>query len=223
MTYSLNRQAILDSIYFGIGELANGPITANSWAYNANLPPVAEDLKKAKDLVSAAGHPDGISFDFLITASEENTPLSEILKAQWARVGLNVNIVVVSATQATVDYRAQKYPFFLTGFSGRADPDLTIYDNFHSKGAFNRASFNTSYTLEDSQKTLDAKIEKARQIYGQAERKVLYDDIQKQIVENAHGIFFTQQSNTVGLSKKVRNFTPYGDGKLRLHEMWLDA
>lgn len=223
MTYSLNRQAILDSIYFGIGEIANGPITANSWAYDANLPPIAEDLKKAKDLVSAAGHPNGISFDFLITASEENTPLSEILKAQWSRVGLNVNIVVVSASQATVDYRAQKYPFFLTGFSGRADPDLTIYDNFHSKGAFNRASFNTSYTLEDSQKTLDAKIEKARQIYGQAERKVLYDDIQKQIVENAHGIFFTQQSNTVGLSKKVRNFTPYGDGKLRLHEMWLDG
>jgi peptide/nickel transport system substrate-binding protein len=223
MTYSLNRQAILDSIYFGVGDLANGPITASSWAYNEKLKPIPEDLKKAKDLLSAAGHADGVKFDFLITASEENTPLSEILKAQWARVGLDVNIVVVSPDQATVDYRAQKYPFFLTGFSGRADPDLTIYDNFHSKGAFNRASFNKSYTLEDSQKTLDTKIEKARQIYDQAQRKALYDDIQTQIAENAHGIFFTQISNLVGLSKKVRNFTPYGDGKLRLHELWLES
>lgn len=223
MTYALDREAIRQGIYFGVPTLANGPITPASWAYNETLKPIARDLKKAKDLVSAAGHPNGITFDFLITASEENTPLSEMLKAQWAEAGINVNIVPVSSTQATTDYREQKYPFFLTGFSGRADPDLTIYDNFHSKGAFNRASFNKSYTPEESQRTLDAKIEKARQIYDQAQRKALYDDIQKQIVENAHGMFFTHNSNLVGLSKRVRGFNNYGDGKLRLHETWLDG
>jgi len=223
MSYALNRQAILEGIYFGVGTLANGPMTQASWAYNQNLKPIQEDLKKAKELVTAAGYPNGITFDFLITASEENTPLAEMLKAQWSRVGLNVNIVVVTATQATADYRDQKYPFFLTGFSGRADPDLTIYDNFHSTGAFNRASFNKTYTKEESQVSLDQKIEKARQVYDQAQRKALYDDIQKQIVENAHGIFFTHQSNLVGLSKRVRNFTNYGDGKLRLHELWLEG
>ncbi len=223
MTYSLNRKAILDGIYFGIGELANGPITQASWAYNAALKPIDEDLKKAKDLLTAAGHPNGIAFDLLITADETNTPLSEMLKSQWARVGLNVNLVPRTPEQATTEYRDQKFPFFLVGFSGRADPDLTIFDNFHSTGAFNRASFNKSYATEDSQKTLDAKILKARQIYDQAARKLLYDDIQKQIVENAHGIFFTHTSNLVGLSKRVRGFTPYGDGKLRLHELWLDS
>ena len=223
MTYALDREAIRQGIYFGVPTLANGPITPASWAYNDTLKPIARDLKKAKDLVSAAGHPNGITFDFLITASEENTPLSEMLKAQWAEAGINVNIVPVSSTQATTDYREQKYPFFLTGFSGRADPDLTIYDNFHSKGAFNRASFNKSYTPEESQRTLDAKIEKARQIYDQVQRKALYDDIQKQIVENAHGMFFTHNSNLVGLSKRVRGFNNYGDGKLRLHETWLDG
>jgi ABC-type transport system substrate-binding protein len=222
MTYSLNRKAILEGIYFGDGELANGPLTKATWAYNQNLKPIEEDLKKATDLVSAAGI-KGQAFNFLITADETNTPLSEMLKAQWARAGLNVNLVVTTPEQATIDYRDQKFPFFLTGFSGRADPDLTIYDNFHSKGAFNRASFNKNYTMEESQKTLDVKIEKARQIYDQAQRKALYDDIQKQIVENAHGIFFTHRTNRVGLSKRVQRFTPYGDGKLRMHEIWLEA
>ncbi len=223
MSYALDRKSILDAIYFGVGTLANGPLTPASWAYNSSLQPIARDLKKAKDLVNAAVGPNGVTFDFLITASEENTPLAELLKAQWSEAGLNVNIVPVTSTQATADYRDQKYPFFLTGFSGRADPDLTIYDNFHSKGAFNRASFNKSYTLEASQASLDTKIEKARQVYDQAQRKTMYDDIQKQIVENAHGIFFTHNSNLVGLSKRVRNFSNYGDGKLRLHEMWLDG
>lgn len=223
MTYSLNRKAILDGIYFGSGTLANGPITEASWAFNENLKPIEEDIQKAKQLLSAAGHENGISFDFLITASEINTPLSAMLKSQWARAGINVNIVVRTAEQSTVEYRDQKFPMFLTGFSGRADPDLTIFDNFHSKGAFNRASFNKSYTLEESQVALDAKIEKARQIYDQAQRKVIYDDIQKQIAENAHGIFFTHNVNKVGMSKRLRGFTPYGDGKLRLHELWLDS
>lgn len=146
-----------------------------------------------------------------------------MLQSQWARAGIKVNIVVRTAEQSTVEYRDQKFPMFLTGFSGRADPDLTIYDNFHSKGAFNRASFNKSYTLEESQVSLDAKIEKARQIYDQAQRKVIYEDIQTQIAENAHGIFFTHTSNLIGLSKRTRGFTPYGDGKLRMHELWLDA
>ena len=223
LTYSLNRKAILDGIYFGVGELANAPITAASWAYNASLKPIAEDLTKAKQLLAAAGHENGLTFDLLITANETDTSLSAMLKSQWARVGINVNLVSRTAEQATVEYRDQKFPMFLVGFSGRADPDLTIFDNFHSKGAFNRASFNKSYTPEESQVTLDARITKARQVYDQAQRKVLYDDIQKQLVENAHCILFTHSSNLVGLSKRVRGFTPYGDGKLRLHELWLDS
>lgn len=223
MTYSLNRKAILEGIYFGVGDVANGPITAASWAYNQNLKPIEEDLVKAKQLLAAAGFANGLTFDLLITANETDTPLSAMLKSQWARVGINVNLVSRTSEQATVEYRDQKFPMFLVGFSGRADPDLTIYDNFHSTGAFNRASFNKTYTPEESQKTLDAKIVKARQVYDQAQRKVLYDDIQKQLVENAHCILFTHRLNLVGMSKRVRGFTPYGDGKLRLHELWLDS
>ncbi|MGE0545125.1 MAG: hypothetical protein AB7R89_33625, partial [Dehalococcoidia bacterium] len=64
-------------------------------------------------------------------------------------------------------------------------------------------------------------IEKARQLYDIPQRKPLYDEIQQLVVENVHGIFFTQNTNQVGMSKRVRNFTPYGDGKLRLHELWI--
>jgi peptide/nickel transport system substrate-binding protein len=223
MTYALNRKAILEGIFFGVDEIANGPITRASWAFNADLKPIEEDLKKAKDLLSAAGHPDGLSWEMVITPSEENTPLAEMLKSQWARVGIDITLVSRDSTAAGAEYRAQKYPMFLVGFSGRADPDMTIYENFHSKGGFNRATFNTEWVPDDDQKDLDAKIEKARAIYDQDERKAMYDDIQSQIVLNAHGIFFTHQKSIIGTSKRVQDFTPYGDGKLRLHELWLKA
>lgn len=224
MSYSLNRKAILDAIYFGQGEVANGPMTRSSWAYNENLKPVEEDLKKAKDLMIAAGFPNGLSMEMVFVPTETDTPLAEILKAQWARVGINVTLVSRNGEQAGIEYRDQKYPLGNTfGFSGRADPDLTIFENFHTKGGFNRAQFNKSYTPDAEQQELDNKIEKARQIYDQAKRKVMYDDIQKQIIDNVHGIFFTHNTNQVGLSKRTRGFTPYGDGKLRLHELWFEG
>lgn len=224
MSAALNRQAILDAIYFGQGKIANGPITEASWAYNENLKPVEEDLRKAKQLLAAAGYPDGLSCEMVFYPREDYTPLVEMLKAQWARIGFDVTLVSRTQEVAAEEYRDQKYPMGLSfGFSGRADPDLTVYELYHSQGAFNRARYNKSYIPDKSQKDLDAKIERARAIYDQDERKALYDDIQRHIVENAHGIFFTHTLAQAAISQRVKNFTPYGDGKLRLHQLWLDA
>lgn len=223
MTYSLNRQAVLDGIFFGEGELANGPMTKATWAYNENLDPIAEDLEKAKKLLDAAGYPDGIEFEMVIVADETRGPLAEMMKAQWARVGIDVTLVPRSSEEAGAEYRNQKYPMYLTFFSGRADPDMTIFENFHSEGSFNRVRYNEEYVPDDSQASLDAKIEAARQLYAVEERKPLYDEIQRQIVEDGLGVFFTHRTNAVGLTQRVQGFTPYGDGKLRLHELSLEA
>lgn len=223
MSYSLNRQAILDGIYFGEGEVANGPMTRATWAFNENLAPIPEDLTKAKQLLDAAGYGDGLAFEMVIVADEDRAPLSEMMKAQWARVGIDMTIVARSAEEAGAEYRNQQYPMFLTFFSGRADPDMTIYENFHSKGSFNRAIYNEEYVPDDLQAALDANIEAARQIYDQSERKALYDEIQRQIMEDAFGILFTHRTNAVALSNRVEGFQPYGDGKYRFHELSLKA
>lgn len=223
LTYSLNRQAILDGIYFGEGEVANGPMTKASWAYNENLAPIPEDLTKAKQFLDAAGYADGLAFEMVIVADEDRLPLSEMMKAQWARIGVDCTIVARSAEEAGAEYRNQLYPMFLTFFSGRADPDMTIYENFHSQGGFNRAKFAENFTLSPEAVELDAKIEAARQVYDQAERKAMYDDIQTQLMEQAFGIIFTHRTNAVALSERVEGFQPYGDGKYRFHELSLKA
>ena len=159
----------------------------------------------------------------VIVADEDRAPLSEMMKAQWARVGIDMTIVARSSEEGGAEYRNQLYPMFLTFFSGRADPDMTIYENFHSKGAFNRVVYNDAYVPSAEQEELNGKIEAARQIYDQAERKVLYDDIQTQIMEQAFGILFTHRKNAVALSERVEGFQPYGDGKYRFHELSLKA
>ncbi|MCK9494320.1 MAG: ABC transporter substrate-binding protein [Dehalococcoidia bacterium] len=223
LSCSLNRQAILDGIYFSEGELANGPMTRATWAFNENLKPIEEDIEKAKQLLAAAGYEDGLAFEMVIVADEDRAPLSEMMKAQWARAGVDMTIVARSAEEGGAEYRNQLYPMFLTFFSGRADPDMTIYENFHSTGGFNRAQFNEAYEPSAEQLAIDAKIEAARQIYDQAERKVMYDEIQTLLMEQAFGILFTHRTNAVALSNRVEGFQPYGDGKYRFHELSLKA
>ena len=126
------------------------------------------------------------------------------MKAQWARVGVDVTLVPRSAEEAGAEYRNQRYPMYLTFFSGRADPDMTIYENFHSKGSFNRVVYNDAYVPDDAQVALDANIEQARQLYDIEERKPLYDEIQRQIVEDGFGILFTHRTNAVGLTPRVQ-------------------
>src|SRR5690606_24367348 len=112
---------------------------------------------RAKQLLDAAGYGDGLAFEMVIVADEDRAPLSEMMKAQWARVGVDMTIVARSSEEGGAEYRNQLYPMFLTFFSGRADPDMTIFENFHSTGGFNRAQFNEAYAPSAEQLALDAK------------------------------------------------------------------
>jgi len=55
MTYALNRQKMLDDIYFGRGEVISGPFSPASWGYNPDVDPLSYDLEKARALLKKAG------------------------------------------------------------------------------------------------------------------------------------------------------------------------
>lgn len=54
-TYALNRQKMLDDIYFGRGEVISGPFSPASWGYNPDVEPQAYDVEKARALLKKAG------------------------------------------------------------------------------------------------------------------------------------------------------------------------
>ncbi len=57
-TLSLDRERMLNDIYFGRGEIVSGPFSPASWAYNPDVEPRAQDVKKAKALLAKAGLKD---------------------------------------------------------------------------------------------------------------------------------------------------------------------
>ncbi|MFC1584344.1 ABC transporter substrate-binding protein [Fibrobacterota bacterium] len=58
ISFALDRQKMLDDIYFSRGEIISGPFSPASWGYNPDVAPRSYNLKKAKKLIAKAGLKD---------------------------------------------------------------------------------------------------------------------------------------------------------------------
>ena len=54
MNYAVNKEEIVDTIFFGLGRVSTGPFMMDSWAYNKDVKSVPYDVNKAKALLAEA-------------------------------------------------------------------------------------------------------------------------------------------------------------------------
>jgi peptide/nickel transport system substrate-binding protein len=59
ITYTVNRQEMLDSFFQGQGTIISGPFAPGSWAYNLDIQPLPYDPQKAIELLNEAGFTQG--------------------------------------------------------------------------------------------------------------------------------------------------------------------
>ena len=147
------RQAILLCIdrsewvkAFGIGN--------EDWALAGALPGLFSqsemksmlhyDPEQAKQLLSAAGHPNGIDLDYISPGSEKGAEMvqkTELVQAQLKRG--NINVVYHPLDLTTVVQRRRTSNFQLA-FGGGADYEIdqALYGNFYSKSQLNYGAIN---------------------------------------------------------------------------------
>jgi len=90
---ALNRQLIVNNIFFGLGRPSTGPFVATEMFYDANMPPISFDMKKARQLLKESGVNPG---DY--TLRQLNHPygstwerLDEYTKQALEQLGFKVN------------------------------------------------------------------------------------------------------------------------------------
>ncbi|NIR13324.1 MAG: ABC transporter substrate-binding protein, partial [Desulfobacterales bacterium] len=59
IAYAINRKAIVDNIYQGMGQVAKNPIPPTMWGYNDAIQDFPYDPEKAKLELAEAGYPGG--------------------------------------------------------------------------------------------------------------------------------------------------------------------
>jgi peptide/nickel transport system substrate-binding protein len=88
--YTLDRDALNQGMYFGLGEVHNQPFkTTSSWYLD--VPTVKRDLAKAKQLMQDAGVGGGVDATMLVWSPLQDK-LAEVSQAQLSEVGIRMKL-----------------------------------------------------------------------------------------------------------------------------------
>ncbi len=155
------------------GSRAISPISETSWAYNPQVKQYSYDPEKAKETVSNL--PDDVlaSLNITLTTSPVLLDSAEKIAKDWEAVGVKTNIQVTPGIPT--DYQA-----FLVIFDIPMDPDQ--YSIWHSTQA-------GSTIVKYQNPRIDKLLEDGRTELNLEDRKKIYLDFQRFLVEDSPAIF----------------------------------
>jgi peptide/nickel transport system substrate-binding protein len=223
LNYAIEREPLLETGLEGYGELLYGPLPESIWGYWPGIVDYAykHDPDKATEEFALAGWEldgdslmkDGEQFAFTIVHSgnEPANKASLVLQSQLKEFGINMEIQTFEFTTLLADLKAGNYQVSIIGYA-YASPDI-VQLWFHSD------NIGSGLTLSHySNPELDDLIDASRKEIDEDARLLIYEDIQKLIVDNAIWVPLWAASTTYGLQKRITGHTVHPDGHLHLFE-----
>ncbi|MCL5090647.1 MAG: ABC transporter substrate-binding protein [Patescibacteria group bacterium] len=167
------RQALAYAIPKETGEKRSfGPLNPDSWAYNPDVKPYAKDIAHAKQLLEKEGGIENTKIKIATFLAYEE--MANLIKESWAEIGIDSEVQIISAIpdQFDVLLLAREVP---------EDPDQYYF--WHSTQEGNLANFKSL--------RIDKLLEDGRTTLSREERKNIYFDFQRYLVEESPVIFLT--------------------------------
>lgn len=165
LLHAINRQLIVDTIYYGRGKPAVSPIfSTNKLFFTDDVKKYPYDPALAKKLLDQAGFPEKSGGRFtvnLLAAAwfEENAKLGQFLKQAFEDVGIKVNLDSVDrATALKRIYGDYDYDIAVSNFTSTIELVPTVTQFFTTDGIVKGAAFRnaTGYSNPELDKVVQA-------------------------------------------------------------------
>ncbi len=175
---TLNRPDIIQGLFAGKADPGNdSPFAPVFPSTDTSVPQRVEDLTKAKQLLSAAGHPSGFSTKLFTENFLEIPQLAQIVKSSAAKIGVQIALTIETSTQyyGKAVFGQSDWldgAMSLVDYGHRSVPNVFLTAPLQSTGTWNAAHFkNKEYdtlskqyiaapaTDVSGQKTIAGKIE----------------------------------------------------------------
>jgi oligopeptide transport system substrate-binding protein len=179
---AINREAIIDGVYFGQNMFARGILPRGMIGYNPQLEGYPYDPQKARELLTAAGYPGGRGLSSVViwSAARRGDIVREHdqIKKALAAVGITAEIRYQTDWSAYVKLLEEgKLPVFLYAwYADVPDPDDFLAKLFHSRGPRNFFRYSNPVVddlLATARNTIDAN--QRIDLYRKAEQAILSD------------------------------------------------
>lgn len=214
LTMAIDRQGIIDALYYGYARVTTSPFPSNSWAFDPELEPLPYDIEAATQLLDESGwvdsdgdgvrDKDGVPFRFEILTNSDNQLRTDVLvmiQEQLRQVGIEAQPRPIEFN--TMISRTIQHDFDATIVNLSINTNLNLYYNFHSNATDDGYNWGF-YTSPEADRLID---EITAQI-DQLEARPLYVQLQHQLQEDQPVTFLYEPRNLVGIDKRLKNVDP---------------
>lgn len=207
---SIDRQAILDALYGGRGQVEQGIFPHGLIGFNPDQEEIKYDPEAAKTLLAEAGYADGFDMEIAAdsSASDTMTMALEIVSDQLAEVGIRAEIKNYDESTWLETRKSGELGSFMSTWSADYnDPDNFIYTFFGNEEKTRIRSINYPDT------EVMERVAKARTIVNEDERLAEYKALEEKLIhEDAAWVPMFSRLHLFAVSKRVQGFAPLWSG-----------
>lgn len=219
ISFAINRQEIIDILYFGHAKICNGPFLPGTFAYNDTVSSPIQNIEKSKKLLKSLGYDENNPFEFEVITSANNPTrinLAQIIQHQLLQVGIKMKIRVMEwqAFLNTVVH-PRKFEAVILGWSLALMPDARSiwHSSSDKKGGFNLVGYNNKY--------VDKLIEEGEVTINRDKLGRIYKKVYKEIASDLPYLFLYIPNSITVVNKNIKNVTPALVGITHNQEKWI--
>lgn len=214
VAWTIDRDAINETLFFGTGNPAQTPIPPSSWAYDETLQFYSQDYDMARQKLEEGGMPDGFEFTMVVTNTPDSIQLAEAFRAQIGEAGIVCEIELLEFGTLLERTDSGNFQAVSLSWSGRPDPDGNIYSYFHTEGGNNDIGYSNA--------EVDRLLDETRAVSDQDERRALYSELMSIVADEAPMLFIRFPAQNKVWQPALQGFVLVPDGMMRLDKVYLD-
>ena len=215
ISLALDRNFILNRLWFGIGKIANSPVASTTKYFDPNVKLEPRDIKKAAALLDEAGvkpGPDGIRFKIrhlTLPYGEVWTRLAEYIRASLKQVGIEVTLESTDTGGWAKRVSDWDYDTTINYLYQYGDPTLGVERTYVSTNIQKIVFTNTGGYVNPE---VDKLFTEARKAPLPADRQKAFFAVQELLVKEIPQIWLLEMSFPTIHDKKLHNLLQSGTG-----------
>ncbi len=217
---SINKQAIIDVIFYGLHTPTESFMPQESWAYNPNLPKQSYDPARANKLLDDAGWKrsgsgvrmkNGVPLEFAVsttTGASLREQCQQLMMQDWQQVGVKMTINNMPAAVIWGDfYTRSKFQSLLVGTAFRTVIDPDPAHRFGSD-AIPAKSGNGANQMQWQNEHADALMKDGQTVFEMEKRKAIYWKLQELVRDELPILPIYQYAPVEGYKEGLVGYQP---------------
>jgi peptide/nickel transport system substrate-binding protein/oligopeptide transport system substrate-binding protein len=203
LNYAVDVNTILSAVMASRGTAAAGVVPPTLAGYDGNRKGYGHDLAKAKQLLAAAGHPNGIDVELWSATTDQSPRLAQAIQANLAEAGIRAKIVQREAASVREAARKGASDLYVKEWwADYPDAENFLYPLLHSrnKGPGGNVSFYGNPKF-------DGLIDQAHREQDEGKRNALYTQADQLQFNDAPMVYLFFYKDVYAVQPWLKGFT----------------